>query len=242
MTILRMRVLVAAVIAGVLTASLTGCEDDNKGKSGGDTPAAIGASGLAGGTDGSEEPPPISEGGRNGGAGDDGVLPDGLTTRQRLMLDNLPESGAVMAAGEYLQRFTTCETYSIDPSDTRYYPMDATFDESWGVRFRGTCDDGGGDYIRVFWTGPGDGMKTFQKAYRADLAKRIKNSPNAGIDGGFGVGKDFAVIAADPDTLRDLSSSHLLVLNCNPNYQPTGDTSTAPALVDDCVLTDDFTD
>lgn len=100
------------------------------------------------------------------------------------MLDNLPESGSVMAAGEFLQRFTTCEQSSIDPSDTRYYPMDEKFDESWGVRFRGTCDDAGHGYIRVFWTGAGENMKKLQNAYRADIAERVKTTPAAGIDAG----------------------------------------------------------
>lgn len=57
---------------------------------------------------------------------------------------------------------------------------------------------------------------------------------------GRGGGKDFAVIAPDGDTIRDLSASGLLVLNCNPNFQPRGDVSTAPALIDGCVLTDEF--
>lgn len=78
------------------------------------------------------------------------------------MLENLPQAGTVMAAGEYLQRFTTCERYSIDSS------------------------------------------------------------------------------APDDDTIRDLSASGLLILNCNPNFQPQGDVSTAPALIDGCVLTDEF--
>ncbi|MGW5735310.1 MULTISPECIES: hypothetical protein [Streptomyces] len=71
------------------------------------------------------------------------------------MLENLPRAGTVMAAGEYLQRFTTCERYSIDPSDERYHPMDEKFDATWGVQFRGTCDDGGHGWIRVFKTSDG---------------------------------------------------------------------------------------
>ncbi|MGW6061958.1 hypothetical protein [Streptomyces sp. NPDC055189] len=81
------------------------------------------------------------------------------------MLENMPQAGTVMAAGEYLQRFTTCAPYSIDPSDERYYPMDEKLDTSWGVQFRGTCDDGGNGWIRVFKTSD---MKKFQTAYRAD--------------------------------------------------------------------------
>ncbi|WP_286248761.1 hypothetical protein [Streptomyces graminofaciens] len=211
----------AVLVAGAAVVSLAGCEDkDDAQGSGSDTGVEIG---------------------RNGGT-TGGGLPGQLTTRQKLMLDNLPESDSVMAAGEYLQRFTTCERYSIDPADTRYYPMDEEFDESWGVRFRGTCGDGGNGYIRVFWTGTDEGMKQFQEAYRDDIAERVKTSPSAGIDGGFGIGRNFAVIAPGSDTLRDLSSSHLLVLNCNPNFEATGDVSTAPAEVDGCVLTDDFID
>ncbi|MFG2298350.1 hypothetical protein [Streptomyces sp. NPDC048603] len=157
--------------------------------------------------------------------------------RQKFMLDNLPRAGMVMAAGEYVARFTTCRTYSIDPSDERYYPMDAEFDADWGVQFRGTCDDAAGDWIRVFKTSD---MKRFQEAYRADIAQRMKTDPKAGIRGGFAVGRDFAVIAPSERTIRELSASHLLILNCNPTYRPTGDTRTAPALVDGCVLTDQF--
>ncbi|WP_146193881.1 hypothetical protein [Streptomyces sp. MA5143a] len=229
------RALAAAVAAAAMVVSLAGCDDKDQA---GTSPVGRERAGEdRAGEDQADES--VVTGQRNGGATSD--LPGGLTTRQKLMLDNLPESGAVMAAGEYLQRFTTCERYSIDPADTRYYPMDEEFDESWGVRFRGTCDDAGDSYIRVFWTGT-DGMKTFQEAYRADIAERVKKSPSAGIDGGFAIGRDFAVIAPDPDTVRQLSSSFLLVLNCNPNFEPVGDTSTAPAQVDGCVLTDDFTD
>ncbi|MFF0076273.1 hypothetical protein [Streptomyces sp. NPDC005494] len=223
------RALAAVAVMGAAVAGLAGCEDGSDSAN----PAEIGAIG------GAVDPPAPESGARNGGAGGEGEQSGGLSTRQRFMLDNLPESGSVMAAGEFLQRFTTCEQYSIDPSDTRYYPMDEQFDESWGVRFRGTCDDGGHGYIRVFWTGT-DGMRTLQNAYRADIAERVKTSPDAGIEGGFGVGKDFAVIAPDPDTLGDLSASNLLVLNCNPDFEASGDVSTAPAQADGCVLTDDF--
>jgi hypothetical protein len=154
-----------------------------------------------------------------------------------MMLENMPEAGTVMAAGEYIQRFTTCERYSIDPSDERYYPMDEKFDMSWGVQFRGTCDDGGHAYIRVFKTSD---MKQFQTAYRAEVAEKMKTSPSADVEGGFAIGKDFAVVAPDSRTIRDLSASGLLILNCNTNFQPSGDVATAPALVDECVLTDEF--
>ncbi|WP_371528440.1 hypothetical protein OG302_22655 [Streptomyces sp. NBC_01283] len=153
------------------------------------------------------------------------------------MLENLPQADTVMAAGEYLQRFTTCERYSIDPADDRYYPMDEQFDASWGVQFRGTCDDSGDGWIRVFKTSD---MTRFQTAYKADIAERMKTNELAGVHGGFAVGKDFAVIAPDDDTIRDLSASGLLVLNCNPNFKPQVDVSTAPASVDGCVLTDEF--
>ncbi|MFD4478651.1 MULTISPECIES: hypothetical protein [unclassified Streptomyces] len=153
------------------------------------------------------------------------------------MLENLPQADTVMAAGEYLQRFTTCERYSIDPADERYYPMDEQFDMSWGVQFRGTCDDSGDGWIRVFKTSD---MTQFQTAYKADVAERMKTDELAGLHGGFAVGKDFAVIAPDDDTIRDLSASGLLVLNCNPNFKPQGDVATAPASVDGCVLTDEF--
>ncbi|TGA84680.1 hypothetical protein [Streptomyces sp. MZ04] len=149
----------------------------------------------------------------------------------------MPEAKTVMAAGEYLQRFTTCERYSIDPSDERYYPMDEKFDLSWGVQFRGTCDDGGGTWMRVFKTSD---MTQFQTAYKADLAEEMKDDELADVEGGFAIGKDFVVIAPDGETLRDLSASGLLELNCNPNFQVRGDVSTAPALVDGCVLTDEF--
>ncbi|MEU5000549.1 hypothetical protein [Streptomyces sp. NPDC021622] len=154
-----------------------------------------------------------------------------------MMLDNMPEAKTVMAAGEYLQRFTTCDRYSIDPSDERYYPMDEKFDMSWGVQFRGTCDDGADGWIRVFKTSD---MKMFQAAYKADLAEEMKGDELADVEGGFAIGKDFAVIAPDGETLRDLSASGLLELNCNPNFRVRGDVSTAPALVDGCVLTDEF--
>jgi hypothetical protein len=251
--------LAAVLAAGAMVVSLAGCDDKDqagtspvgreragedrtdKDRTGEDRTGEdrTGEDRTGEGEAGSGDEESVVTGQRNGGATSD--LPGGLTTRQKLMLDNLPESGSVMAAGEYLQRFTTCEQYSIDPADTRYYPMDEEFDESWGVRFRGTCNDAGDSYIRVFWTGT-DGMKTLQEAYRADIAERIKKSPSAGIDGGFAIGRDFAVIAPDPDTVRQLSSSFLLVLNCNPNFEPVGDMSTAPAQVDGCVLTDDFTD
>ncbi|MFG3510518.1 hypothetical protein ACGF5F_34040 [Streptomyces sp. NPDC047821] len=232
-----MRALTAAVVAGATVLSMAGCEKDDRGGSGGVT--TIDATGTGG--SGAGEPVGADGTGRNGGTGG-GERPGGLSTREQFMLDNLPESGSVMAAGEFLQRFTACERYSIDPSDPRYYPMDEKFDATWGVKFRGTCNDAGGSYIRVFWTGTGEGMRTFQNAYRAHVADRLRTTPDADIDGGFGIGKDFAVIVPDPDTLRYLSASNLLVLNCNPNFQATGDVRTAPALVDGCVLTDDFTD
>ncbi|MEV0529832.1 hypothetical protein AB0I66_41080 [Streptomyces sp. NPDC050439] len=168
---------------------------------------------------------------RNGGTS------GGPEVRQKWMLENLPQAGTVMAAGEYLQRFTTCERYSIDPADERYYPMDEKFDMTWGVQFRGTCDDGDDGWIRVFKTSD---MKQFQTAYKAEITERMKTDERAGIRGGFAIGKDFAVIVPDDETLRDLSGSSLLELNCNPNFEPQGDVSTAPALIDGCLLTDEF--
>ncbi|UQT57699.1 hypothetical protein M4V62_22830 [Streptomyces durmitorensis] len=66
-------------------------------------------------------------------------------------------------------------------------------------------------------------MKQFQTAYRAEIAEEMRTDELAGAKGVFAVGKDFAVIAPDGDTIRDLSASGLLVLNCNPNFQPPGD-------------------
>ncbi|TXS52910.1 hypothetical protein [Streptomyces sp. t39] len=232
----------AALVSLAAVLSLTACEDGDAASGAGRAPVGLpavespGAQGAGAAEDGADG----ESAGRNGGGTGGAEGPDGLTTRERFMLDNLPEAGSVMAAGEYVQRFTTCEQYSIDPSDTRYYAMDEKFDESWGVRFRGVCDEGGGSRLRVFFTGTGEGMKAFQKAYHADIADRLGADPDAGIDGGFAVGRDFAVIAVDPGVLRRLSASHLLVLNCNPAFEARGDVRTAPALVDGCVLTDDF--
>ncbi|MEU5954782.1 hypothetical protein [Streptomyces sp. NPDC047525] len=211
---------------------MTGCEGESDGADGAGAGAGAG-DGSSASTSASTAPgigsdqAPARNGGTSGGP----------EVRQKWMLENLPQADTVMAAGEYLQRFTTCERYSIDPSDERYYPMDEKFDMSWGVQSRGTCDDSGDGWIRVFKTSD---MEQFQTAYRAEIAEEMKTNELAGVKGGFAVGKDFAVIAPDGDTIRDLSASGLLVLNCNPNFQPRGDVSTAPASVDGCVLTDEF--
>ncbi|MEV0120553.1 hypothetical protein AB0I16_03190 [Streptomyces sp. NPDC050703] len=207
---------------------------DGSGGSGGSGPGTTGGTGTDSDTDNGTD--------SDSGTGDEAPTRNGGTSggphvRQKRLLDNLPRAGSVMAAGEYVQRFTTCERYSIDPSDERYYPMDEKFDASWGVQFRGTCGDGGHGWIRVFKTSD---MRRFQAAYKADLAERVKKARLAGIDGGFAVGKDFAVIAPDDRTIRQLSASGLLMLNCNPDFQPVGDVTVVPALVDGCVLTDDF--
>ncbi|MFI8874151.1 hypothetical protein [Streptomyces sp. NPDC055243] len=250
--------LAAVFVTAALALTVSGCEGDGEdaGASGSGAGSAAGV--VAGGgsdtgkgagtdtgtgdaSDSSATPAPSSS--ATPGVGSDeaparnGGTSGGPGVRQKWMLENLPQADTVMAAGEYLQRFTTCERYSIDPSDERYYPMDEKFDMGWGVQFRGTCDDGGDGWIRVFKTSD---MKQFQTAYKADVAERMKTSELAGVKGGFAIGKDFAVIAPDDDTIRDLSASGLLILNCNPNFQPVGDVSTAPALIDGCVLTDEF--
>ncbi|WP_447038796.1 hypothetical protein [Streptomyces sp. DSM 118878] len=248
-----LRTLAAAFAVTALALTATACEDDGGGKKDG----AAGLPGLSeptGPDDGSgtgesgtdadahESGTDAGEGGTSAGAGDENPTRNGGTSggphvRQKRLLDNMPQAGSVMAAGEYIQRFTTCERYSVSPSDERYYPMDEKFDASWGVQFRGTCDDGGRGWIRVFKTSD---MERFQSAYKADVAERMKKNQQAAIKGGFAVGKDFAVIAPDDRTIRDLSSSGLLILNCNPNHRPSGDTTEVPALVDGCVLTDEF--
>ncbi|MEV6396215.1 hypothetical protein AB0M39_15805 [Streptomyces sp. NPDC051907] len=220
-------------LAGVVTALvlLTGCDGD------GDGVKATGADGGTSQQAPSADTPPAQPWLTGDGDGRNGGASGGPEARQKMMLDNMPKAGTVMAAGEYVQRFTTCERYSIDPSDERYYPMDEKFDATWGVQFRGTCNDSGNGYIRVFKT---NDMRMFQEAYRGEVAERMKNSSTADIEGGFAVGEDFAVIAPDDDSIRQLSASGLLILNCNPNFQPQGDVSTAPALVEGCVLTDQF--
>ncbi|MEV0256271.1 hypothetical protein AB0H82_18655 [Streptomyces sp. NPDC050732] len=224
-----LRMLTALVAVGALALSVSGCDgEDGEDSDGG---AKAGAEGVAGTEGAAGDEGGAGNPGRNGGAS------GGPEVRQKMMLDNMPEAGMVMAAGEYVQRFTTCERYSIDPSDERYYPMDEKFDETWGVQFRGTCDDGGHGYIRVFKTSD---MAKFQTAYKADVAERMKTNEHAAIKGGFAIGKDFAVIAPDERSIRDLSASGLLILNCNPNFQPVGDVATAPSLVEGCVLTDEF--
>ncbi|MET9549447.1 hypothetical protein ABZY36_29685 [Streptomyces sp. NPDC006627] len=228
-----LRTLAAVFAVVALAVTVSACDEDGEREGGASDQGGVsGGDGTSGG-DGASDAGDANPG-RNGGAS------GGPEVRQKMMLDNMPEVGTVMAAGEYLQRFTACERYSIDPSDERYYPMDEKFDASWGVRFRGTCDDGGHGYIRVFKTDGTDGMERFQSAYKADVAERMERDERAAIKGGFAIGKDFAVIAPDGGTIRDLSASGLLVLNCNPNFRPTGDVATAPALVDGCVLTDEF--
>ena len=62
------------------------------------------------------------------------------------MLENMPQAGTVMAAGEYLQRVTTCERYSIDlgyrakagPRSYRFSPH-TLVDTSSRPHFRGYC-------------------------------------------------------------------------------------------------------
>ncbi|MEV6758760.1 hypothetical protein [Streptomyces sp. NPDC051214] len=256
----RTRFRLAAVVAAsalTLTVTVTGCEDSDGGDDGGASAsreagegrADAGAGVIAGadaGTGSTATPSAGPDDDSDTGADDDsdalaptrnGGTSGGPEVRQKWMLENLPQADTVMAAGEYLQRFTTCERYSIDPSDERYYPMDEKFDMTWGVQFRGTCDDGGNGWIRVFKTSD---MKQFQTAYKAEITERMKTNERAGIEGGFAIGKDFAVIAPDGETLRDLSGSSLLELNCNPNFEPQGDVSTAPALIDGCLLTDEF--
>ena len=86
-------------------------------------------------------------------------------------------------------------------------------------------------------------MERFPSAYQAevaDMAERMKKNQQAALAGGFAIGEDFAVTAPDDRTIRDLSSSGLLILDCNPNHRPTGDTTEVPAPADGCALTDEF--
>ncbi|MDQ0797409.1 hypothetical protein [Streptomyces sp. B1I3] len=66
-------------------------------------------------------------------------------------------------------------------------------------------------------------MRTFRDAYRAHVAEEVRTAPSAGIHGGFAVGRDLAVIAPDPESVRRLAASQLLVLHRDPDCEATGD-------------------
>ncbi|ATW51567.1 hypothetical protein [Streptomyces peucetius] len=166
---------------------------------------------------------------RNGGV--NGAAPDDATG-----FAGLPVAGSMKAAYDFVAGNSDCEDLGTNPNDERFYPEDAEKDADWGVTERGVCSTGNSDQrTRIFMVGD---MEKFQAAYKSDLYKEFEDNPSAGLNGGFAVAQDFAVVAVGDDDARRIIGSGLLVLNCNPSFAVPSGYQKEKALVEGCVLTD----
>lgn len=168
-----------------------------------------------------------------GGVGDvaggdgGGAAPKGGTRLQQL-----PKAGNMAAAARFVGGFTRCSTVETGPDNYEYFEEDQKYDASWSVTERGSCGRG----TRIFRF---KDAKTFQAAYKAELDREIKGSPNHGLRGGFLVGQDFAVIATSSSAITALTKpGGLLVLNCHPEFTAPSGYVKELAQVKGCVLTD----
>ncbi|MFK4221683.1 hypothetical protein [Streptomyces sp. NPDC019890] len=209
---------------------LTAC-----GSGGGMTPQdAVNGAGAGTGQSQGDNPADPKEGTlenptKNGGV--NGSAPDGATG-----FDGLPVAGSMKAAFDYVATYSRCKDLGTRPDDERFYSGDSEKDAGWGVTERGVCSTGHREeWTRIFMVSD---MKKFQGAYKADLYKQFKDDPEAGLNGGFAIGQDFAVVAVGDDEVRGLGQSQLLILNCNPSFAVPSGYKKEKALVEGCVLTD----
>ncbi|MET9886200.1 hypothetical protein ABZZ20_24315 [Streptomyces sp. NPDC006430] len=169
-------------------------------------------------------------GGISGGAaGSDG---SGIAPKDGPRAERLPKAGNMAAAAQWVNGRTRCTSVSVGPDGYEYFDEDQKYDAKWSVTERGACSKG----TRIFML---KDAKAFQAAYKADLDRQLPEHPNRGLNGGFLVGRDFAVLATSDSAISAMTKSGgLLILNCNPKFAAPSGYVKELALVKGCVLTD----
>ncbi|MEU7551655.1 hypothetical protein AB0B01_04695 [Streptomyces sp. NPDC044571] len=166
------------------------------------------------------------------GAGSAGGEGSGVAPKDGTRLQQLPKAGSMAAAARFVGGYTRCSSISVGPDNYEYFEEDQKYDASWSVTERGSCGKG----TRIFKF---KDAKTFQAAYKAQLDRELKESPNRGLKGGFLVGQDFAVIATSSSAVSSLAKpGGLLILNCHPKFTAPSGYVKELAQVKGCVLTD----
>lgn len=222
---MRTKQLLTVTVAALL--SLTACSGDGDDPTAGADPVLEGMTQGQGADGGGPNEGTLENPSRNGGV--NGSAPDDATG-----FASLPVAVSMKTAAGYVGGLALCDELATDPEDERFYDADSRIDGGWGVSERGVCGSRR-EPIRIFMV---KDMKKFQASYKAELDQKRQENPSAGMDGGFAIGQDFAVITADSDAANALSGAELLILNCNPSLSVPSGYSKEKALVDGCALTD----
>ncbi|MFD9337949.1 hypothetical protein ACFWBF_26640 [Streptomyces sp. NPDC060028] len=224
---MRIKSLLTTVIAVTALLPLTACgsgADQAIGGIGGDSVVGGTGEGDGGPNEGTLDNP-TKNGGVNGNAPKNGTA-----------FQQLPKAATMAAAARYVNGYTKCTSVATDKNDYEYWDDDAQYDAKWSVTERGDCGKG----TRIFML---KDPKAFQAAYKASIDAELAADPKKGINGGFAVGQDFAVIATSRNAITAMTKpGGLFILNCNPNFAPPSGYVKEKALVSGCVLTDYFKD
>ncbi|WP_406179037.1 hypothetical protein [Streptomyces sp. NBC_01006] len=186
--------------------------------------------------------PAGKNGGRAGGGSDgDGTAGAGGRVEARL---------AKVAGTDELVRLisnaTTCTSASTKPKDTTFSDIDdssegaavdiARTNATWGIKERVTCDGRdacvNGHELLVI-----SDMARFEAAFKARQAADLAAGEGHTRTRWF-IGQNFAarIFATDSDE-RDMLSLGALGLNCAPHYAAPPQSTTQPAIVEGCILT-----
>ncbi|MFJ5074043.1 hypothetical protein ACIP8Z_05480 [Streptomyces sp. NPDC088553] len=187
---------------------------------------------------------PDGKSGGQGGSGSDGDGTAGASAGAEAQLAKVAGADELI---RLISNVTTCTSASTKPEDTAFSDIDATSEDAasdtaktnaeWGIRERVTCDgrDAGANGHELLVVSD---MARFEAAFKARQAADLAAGEGDTRTRWF-IGQNFAarIFATDSDE-REMLSLGTLGLNCAPHYVAPPQSTTQPAIVEGCILTD----
>ncbi|MFJ9078166.1 hypothetical protein ACIRO3_23460 [Streptomyces sp. NPDC102278] len=208
--------------------------------------ALMGASSCAddaGSSGGQSGPVPAAKNGGQAGGGSDGDGTAGASGGAEAQLAKVAGTDELI---RLISNVTTCTSASTNPKDTTFSDVDAASEDAaadmaktnaeWGIKERVTCDgrdaSANGHELLVV-----SDMARFEAAFKARQAAKLAAGEGDTRTRWF-IGQNFAarIFATDSDE-REMLSLGTLGLNCAPHYAATPQSTTQPAIVKGCILT-----
>ncbi|MGW2989233.1 hypothetical protein [Streptomyces goshikiensis] len=185
--------------------------------------------------------------GKNGGQAGGGSDGDGTAGAGGRVEAELAKVAGTDELVRLISNATTCTSVSTKPTDTTFGDIDDASSEGaaadipktntkWGIKERVTCDgrdaSANGHELLVI-----SDMARFETAFKARQAAKLAAGKGDTRTRWF-IGQNFAarIFATDSDE-RDMLSLGTLGLNCSPHYAAPPQSTTQPAIVEGCILT-----
>ncbi|MEV6572984.1 hypothetical protein [Streptomyces sp. NPDC051577] len=208
--------------------------------------ALMGASSCAddaGSSGGQSGPVPAAKNGGQAGGGSDGDGTAGASGGAEAQLATVAGTDELI---RLISNVTTCTSASTNAKDTTFSDVDAASEDAaadmaktnaeWGIKERVTCDgrDAGANGHELLVISD---MARFEAAFKARQAAKLAAGEGDTRTRWF-IGQNFAarIFATDSDE-REMLSLGTLGLNCAPHYAAPPQSTTQPAIVKGCILT-----